>query len=255
MRLTVLGSGTSSGVPTIGCTCRTCTSSDPRDRRTRPSVWITTDQASIVIDTSSDFRAQCLSQGVGRLDGVVYTHHHFDHIAGFDDLRAFNYTSRRPVELFVMQETLTHLQHVFNYAFARDESNQSSTPSVHVNLVGDETFEVAGVRLTPIPLLHGNMRVNGYRFGSAAYCTDCNYISPDSIDALRGVDVLILDALRPTPHPTHFTIDQAVEVARAIGARETYFTHIAHDILHDEVEQDLPDGIHLAYDGLTFDIA
>lgn len=254
MRLTVLGSGTSSGVPTIGCGCRTCTSVDPRDQRTRPSVWITTDSASIVIDTSSDFRTQCLIHDVRRLDGVIYTHHHFDHIAGFDDLRAFNYTARRPVELYAMPETLNHLRHVFNYAFAQDNSNPSSTPSVQVTLLTEKPFQIAGIEFTPIPLQHGNMRVNGYRFGNAAYCTDCNYISPESMEAIRGVDVLILDALRQIPHPTHFTIEQAVNVARAIGARETYFTHIAHDILHDEVEQTLPDNIHLAYDGLAIDL-
>jgi len=197
---------------------------------------------------------QCIDNGVARLDGVIYTHHHFDHIAGFDDLRAFNYTSRKPVPLYLMTETLTQLQHVFSYAFYRDPANPSSTPLIDITQIGERPFTVASVEFTPIPLMHGPMRVNGYRFGRAAYCTDCNQIPPQSFELLQDLDVLILDALRLTPHPTHFSIEQAVEAALRIGARTTYFTHIAHDILHEEVEQSLPDSIHLSYDGLQIDM-
>lgn len=251
LQLTILGSGTSSGVPTVGCTCPTCTSSDPKDRRTRPSIWIATKNASVIIDTSSDFRAQCLLHNVSQLDGIVYTHHHFDHIAGFDDLRAFNYTSRKPVRIYLMAETLTHLRHIFDYAFAPDGANPSSTPSVDATVITDEPFVISDIQFTPVPLLHGDMRVNGYRFGNAAYCTDCNQIPPSSIPLLANLDVLILDALRLTPHPTHFTVQEAVDMALRIGARQTYLTHIAHDILHAEVDKALPDNIHLGHDGLT----
>jgi len=186
---------------------------------------------------------------------VIYTHHHFDHIAGFDDLRAFNYTSRSPVPLYVMSETLAHLKHVFNYAFDHDEENLSSFPVVHISEIDESPFVVAGMEVIPIPLLHGSMRVNGYRIGPAAYCTDCNAIPEESYARLRGLDLLILDALRLTPHPTHFSVNQAVDVARRIGARRTYFTHIAHDVLHMSVEAELPEGIFLGYDGLTLDVA
>lgn len=250
----MLGTGTSSGVPTIGCTCGTCRSMDPRDSRTRPSIWITDNDTSIIIDTSSDFRQQCLTHNITRLDGVVYTHHHFDHIAGFDDLRAFNYASGRPVPLFMTIETLHNIRQVFRYAFGQDEQNQSSIPLVDVTEIDDNPLSIANITFEPVPLAHGAMRVNGYRFGRAAYCTDCNAIPSTSFDLLHDLDVLILDALRLKPHPTHFTVDEAVAVAQRIGADRTYFTHIAHEILHETVQATLPFGIYLAYDGLTIDV-
>jgi phosphoribosyl 1,2-cyclic phosphate phosphodiesterase len=255
MRVTILGSGTSSGVPTIGCTCPTCTSTDPRDRRTRPSIWIEADNGtSIVVDTSSDFREQCLRAGVTRLDAVVYTHHHFDHIAGFDDLRAFNYVLRRPVPVYMMQETLDHVKRIFSYAFGEPADSGSSRPVIETTIIDHEPIEIDGVSILPIPLQHGSIRVNGYRIGRFAYCTDCNAIPASSWKLLDGVEVLILDALRDDPHPTHFTLDEAVEVARRIGAHTTYLTHIAHDLLHAEADSRLPDGVRLGYDGLQIQL-
>lgn len=254
MKITVLGSGTSSGVPTVGCTCPTCTSEDPRDNRLRTSIWIQSRGTSVVIDTSNDFRAQCLRAGIRSLDAVVYTHHHFDHIAGFDDIRAFNFIQRRPMQIYGMPETLGTIRRIFDYAFRQWGPRESSAPVVQDHEILDEPFEIGHVALQPLELRHGGMRVNGYRVGSFAYCTDCNAISERGRELLQGIDVLILDGLRPTPHPTHFTIDEAVETAREIGARMTYLTHIAHDLKHEEASRSLPPGVELAYDGLEIDL-
>lgn len=255
VKVTMLGSGTSSGVPTIGCTCPTCLSNDPRDKRMRPSIMLTSGSNQIIIDTSSDFRRQCLHWNVSRLDAVLYTHHHFDHIAGFDDLRAFNFIGRRPVPIYLMRETLTHLQRIFDYAFEAAKRDQSSAPVVDPVVIDDRPFTIGGFPCLPIPLQHGNMRVNGYRFGPFAYCTDCNEISDVGYERLDGVTYLILDALRYRPHPTHFTLEEALEVAERIGASRTWFTHIAHDLLHEEVEASLPEGVRLGYDGLEIEFS
>lgn len=254
MKITFLGSGTSSGVPTIGCRCAVCVSEDPRDKRLRPSVWLQDGERSILIDTSSDFRQQCLRSGIERLDAVVYTHHHFDHIAGFDDLRAFNFTSRSAIPIFAMPETISNIQNVFSYAFGARTNTGTSVPVVTIVPVLDEPFDVAGLTWTPLALRHGAMRVNGYRIGNFAYCTDCNGFSESALERLKGVEVLVLDALRHTPHPTHYTVDEAVAVAQSIGARMTYFTHIAHEVLHRDVERRLPTGLQLAYDGLEINV-
>lgn len=254
MRVTVLGSGTSSGVPTIGCNCATCRSTDPRDQRLRTSVWIEQGTTSIVIDTSSDFRTQCLRAGINRLDAVVYTHHHFDHIAGFDDLRAFNFAQHAPMPIYLMDETLEHMTRIFSYAFTPVANSGSSRPQIDPTIIDLEPFTIGETMLLPLPLRHGAIRVNGYRIGDFAYCTDCNRIDDVSWERLEGTRILILDALRYTVHPTHFTVDQAVETARRIGAEQTYLTHIAHEILHADGDTRLPDGINLAYDGLQFEL-
>jgi phosphoribosyl 1,2-cyclic phosphate phosphodiesterase len=253
MKITVLGSGTSSGVPTIACTCTTCTSDDPRDNRLRTSIWIQTGGTSLIVDSSNDFRQQCLRAGVERLDAVVYTHHHFDHIAGFDDIRAFNFVQRRPMRIYGMIETLTQLRRIFDYAF-QSGPRENSAPVVEPIEIDDGPFTVGTVTIQPLELYHGSLRVNGYRVGGFAYCTDCNLIPDRTRELLEGVDVLILDALRYTPHPTHFTIEEAVAAARQIGARMTYLTHISHDVRHAEGNAGLPEGIRLAYDGLTIEL-
>lgn len=253
-QITILGSGTSSGVPTIGCTCPTCVSTDLRDKRLRPSIWIRNRETTIVIDTSSDFRQQCLNSRIQRLDAVIYTHHHFDHIAGFDDLRAFNYHTRGPVPIYLMRETLTELSSVFRYAFSDIGTNESAIPLVQTNIVDTAPFDVGSFTFIPLPLMHGRMRVNGYRIGNFAYCTDCNFISDMALERMENLDVLVLDALRLSRHPTHFSLEQAIEAAQKIGARQTYFTHIAHDIKHKDVESTLPESLRLAYDGLEIEM-
>ncbi len=216
----------------------------------RPSIWVQKDNESIIIDSSSDFRAQCLRWNIGSLDAVIYTHHHYDHIAGFDDLRAFNFKSRKPMPVYGMEETLGEIRRMFSYAFSRDSKNLSSSPVVDPEIIDDEVFTVGSLEILPVPLIHGHMRVNGYRIGDFAYCTDCNIVPEDAYQRLEGVKTLILDGLRFSAHPTHLTVDEAIEIAQRVGAEQTFLTHIAHDILHEEVQKTLPPKIYLAYDGL-----
>ncbi|MDB5034247.1 MAG: beta-lactamase domain protein [Chlorobi bacterium] len=254
MKVTFLGSGTSTGVPTVGCTCAICRSSDPRDKRLRPSVWVEFHDTSIILDTATDFRQQCLRAGIDKLNAVIYTHHHFDHIGGFDDLRAFNFKMGRPIPIYGMPETLDCLRQMFAYAFTDSANQESSRPHIIAHTILDDPFDVDGHMITPLRLSHGRMRVNGYRIGNFAYCTDCNAISEEAAEQLQGIDTLVLDALRFTQHPTHFTLQQAIDMAERLGPRRTYFTHIAHEIGHAEVDSTLPASMSLAYDGLILDI-
>ncbi len=254
MRVTVLGSGTSSGVPVIGCPCPTCLSDDPHDQRLRPSILLETEDTALVFDTSTDFRQQMLRAAVKHLDAVVFTHHHCDHVAGFDDIRAFNFISGQALPIYTLPETLAALQRMFSYVFTPPEQIGGGIPQIVPTVIDAEPFAVNGLEVVPIPLKHGIMRVNGYRIGDFAYCTDTNYIPPESFELLDGVKVLILDALRYRRHPTHFTVDEAIETAFRIGAERTYFTHIAHQIKHADLSSQLPDGIELAWDGLVIDV-
>ena len=254
VRGTILGSGTSSGVPVIGCQCATCRSGDTRDTRLRASMMLETNGTRILIDTSNDFRAQMLGHGVRSLDAILYTHHHFDHISGFDDIRAFNYISGKPMDCYATEPTIRYIQHVFSYAFKTVVPPGGGVPLITMHVIEPaKPFAAAGVEIMPIPLKHGTLDVMGFRLGSVAYCTDCNAIPEQSLPLFHGVDVLILDALRYKPHPTHFTLDEAIAVARRIGARRTYFTHIAHEIKHADAEPLLPESIRIAYDGFTFE--
>lgn len=248
-KVILLGSGTSTGVPTIACTCPTCLSDDPRDKRLRPSLLYQSDTTTIVFDTSSDFRTQMLRYAVSSLDAIVFTHHHFDHIGGFDDIRPYNFFSGgKPMPLYLMKETLIALQTTFPYAFGKVEQLGGGVPIVETTIINTTPFTIGDVTLIPIPMYHGAMRVNGYRIGNFAYCTDTNYIPDTSLQLLTDLDVLILDALRYEPHPTHFTIDQAIDIVRILKPRKTYFTHIAHQVKHAECQ--LPYSIELGYDGL-----
>lgn len=254
MEIIILGSGTSMGVPMAGCDCRVCQSNDPKDKRLRTSVFIRTDNARILIDTSADYRQQMLRENIRDLDAVLYTHHHVDHILGMDDLRSFNLLNRHSIPLYGMAETMENIRRVFTYAF-NNEKQASSIPMLEINIINDQPFQVADVPVIPIPLFHGKMPVLGFRIGNFAYCTDVSFIPETSYDLLKNVDVLILDALRYRPHPTHFSIDEAVAEAQKIAAGKTYFTHISHQVLHAEAEAALPENIHLAYDGLRFNLS
>ncbi len=253
VRLTVLGSGTSHGIPMIGCDCAVCRSDDPRDRRTRPSVVFSFDDRHVLVDTGPELRLQALAAGLRHVDAVLYTHHHADHIVGLDDLRRFNALARAPLPVHGSAATLRGLRAMFPYAFREDPDYPSSKPNL-VPVEIDGEFELFGRRVVPIPLLHGTMPVLGFRIGDVAYCTDCSAIPPESWKLLEGLQVLILDGLRRRPHPTHFNITQAVEVAGRIGARRTYFTHIAHELGHRQTNAELPDGMELAYDGLVIEV-
>jgi phosphoribosyl 1,2-cyclic phosphate phosphodiesterase len=249
-RFTILGSGTSSGIPTIACNCPTCTSIDTRDKRLRTSLLIETETTTILIDTSPDFRQQMLTNNVQKLDAVLFTHSHFDHIGGFDDLRAFNYKTRKPVDIYVNEDTLAKLKRTFFYAFEPPEQLGGGVPVVKINFIGAEPIQIGDLTIIPIPLLHGKLSVLGFRIGTFAYCTDTNLIPDESMKLLEGVEILVLDALRYHSHPTHFTIDEAVEVSRKLKPKMTYLTHIAHEVKHREAEELLPENVRIAYDGL-----
>jgi phosphoribosyl 1,2-cyclic phosphate phosphodiesterase len=255
IKVTLLGTGTSTGIPVIGCRCRICTSSDPRDRRMRCSCYVDADGVRLVIDTGPDFRRQALREGIVELDAVLFTHHHFDHVAGLDDLRPFLFHNRRPIPCYARKNTVAVLQNMFKYIF--EDGSYPGVPDLVLEEIS-EPFYVESrtsphkrIQVIPIEAYHGKLPLFGYRIGRFAYLTDTNSIPESSLDLLGDLDVLVLDALRKERHPTHFNIDEAVETAGRIDAAETYFVHMTHSILHAEVDARLPERIHLGYDGLT----
>jgi phosphoribosyl 1,2-cyclic phosphate phosphodiesterase len=246
----VLGSGTSHGVPMIACDCPVCTSDDPRDQRSRCSVFVRCGQTNLLIDTAPELRLQCVACDVRRVDAVLFTHHHADHVVGLDDVRRFNWLQREPLRCYGVPRTTQALRRMFLYAFEGEPYAQHSRPALELIDIDKQPFDIGDALVVPIPLMHGPTPVFGFRLGRFAYCTDCNAVPAESWPLLEGLDVLILDAVRKTPHPTHYHLDEAMAVARRVGARMTYFTHIAHEIKHEDVEAELPEGMGLAYDGL-----
>lgn len=253
LRLEMLGSGASFGVPVIGCRCPACTSSDPHDQRARSSIRLQWEDTQVVIDSGPDFRMQCLRSGITRLDAIWYTHAHADHTAGLDDLRPFCKPDQAlPVR--AQQSTLDELFHRHSYAFQNAPNPYGvSKPTLQTFLI-DGPFEEGGLRVIPIPVKHGPFDVLGFRVGNLAYITDVNEIPPSSMELLKGLEVLVLTGLRPKPHPTHFHLDAAVEVAREIGAPRTIFTHMTHDLTHEQLLARLPEGIEPGWDGLAVEI-
>jgi phosphoribosyl 1,2-cyclic phosphate phosphodiesterase len=247
--ITVLGSGTSTGVPTIGCECEVCTSTDPRDNRLRPSILVRYAGHGILVDTTPDFRAQALRAPIERIDAILYTHAHADHILGLDDVRPFNYRQRGAIPIYAKQGTLDAIQRVFRYAFD-PEPSQTSIPRLKLHAIGEEPFDLFGLTVTPLPVNHGKAEILGFRFGRAAYITDQSDIPDTTKEKLRDLDVLFLDALRYKPHPTHSTVAQALKWVEELQPRRAYFTHMCHDLGHARTEASLPAGVHLAYDGL-----
>lgn len=260
MRFLILGSGTSTGVPLPGCKCETCNSTDPKDSRNRTSAALILDSGqTILIDTSPDLRHQVKAFGIKTVDAVVYTHYHADHILGFEDLRPFNFLSKKAIPIFATQETLSELSRFFSYVFSPSPEYEGGllTQVVSNSFNFESEFQVIGVRVIPLRLLHGSMIVAGFRIGDLAYCTDCNSVPDETLKKLKGVKTLILDALRWTKdgsHKTHFSVEQAIEVAREVGAERTYLTHMTHSILHERDSKMLPPGISFAYDGLEIAI-
>jgi len=238
------------GVPTLGCCCRVCTSDDPRNVRSRPSIAVQWPDQTVVIDTGPDFRSQALRERIGHVDAVFYTHAHADHILGFDDLRPLSFRHPGGLALYADERTATVLERVFEYTFSPHAKYPTRARVDLRRLNGHESAEVAGVRFQRVPLLHGELSVAGFRFGSAAYLTDMSSIPDTSLPLLEGLDVLIIDALRKQPHPSHANIDQALGWVERLEPRSTLFIHMSHELEHAETENELPPHVRLAYDGL-----
>ena len=253
MQVVFLGTGTSTGVPLPTCGCEVCRSNDPRDARLRPSILLRWGGATVLVDTSTDLRQQALTERLPRIDAVLYTHAHADHIFGLDDIRMFNWVLGGPMPVYGSPNTLAALRRTFWYVFEDVEAG-GGKPLVDLHEV-EAPFELLGRTVTPVPLHHGTLPILGYRIGPFAYLTDVSAIPEPSYALLRGLDVLVLSALRHRPHPTHFHLARAIEEARKIGAARTLFTHIAHEVSHAAVARELPAGIELAYDGLRLEIA
>jgi phosphoribosyl 1,2-cyclic phosphate phosphodiesterase len=267
--LTFLGTGTSMGIPTLGCDCEVCGSAvpngpddapaSPHNRRTRPSVLIAWEGHNVVIDTGPDFHAQAIREGIRRLDAVFYTHGHADHILGMDDLRPLSFHNRPALPLYADNATADTLERIFDYTFRNERRYPTSARVALHRLAGTpgEEVDLFGARFVRVPVTHGNQTITGWRFGSAAYLTDLNDIPAESLPLLTGLDVLVLDALRRQPHPTHSTLENSIALVEKIQPRRAFFTHMSHDLDHDSTNATLPPHIRLAYDGLklTFDIA
>ncbi|HLJ18004.1 MAG TPA: MBL fold metallo-hydrolase [Bryobacteraceae bacterium] len=251
--ITVLGSGTSVGVPMIGCQCSVCRSHDPRDNRLRPSILIRFDGRAVLIDTTPDFRQQALRASIERVDAVLFTHSHADHIMGLDDVRPYNFRQKTIIPIYGSSETIDNVRKSFHYIFDPRET-ESSIPRLETHVITPEPFELFGSPFVPIPLNHGRGLVYGFRFGRAAYLTDHSGIPEESLARLRDLDVLFLDALRHKPHPTHSTIERSLQWVEQLSPKRTYFTHICHDLPHAHTEEQLPDYVRLAYDGLEITV-
>ncbi len=251
MRVTVLGSGTSSGVPMIGCRCPVCTSPEPKNKRTRASVTVELSGGTVLIDTSTDLRQQALSCEIERVDAVLYTHAHADHLHGIDELRVYNLRQLKEIPCYASREVAGRIRAYFDYIFDQEES-PSFRPFLELVEI-DGPFEILGETVVPIPLLHGDLQVLGFRLGDFAYLTDVSEIPEESFELLEDLDLLVLDALRPRPHPTHFGIEQALSVVERLKPGRTALTHLSHLIDHGSTSRELPVGVELAFDGMVFE--
>jgi len=253
LTITFLGTGTSQGVPVIGCPCHVCQSLDFRDKRFRSSMHLEINSLSLVIDTGPDFRMQMLREGIKRLDAVLFTHEHKDHTAGLDDIRPFNFYQQADIPVFGRKVVLDQLQREYAYIFS--DKKYPGVPQVACIEIDHLPFQINGIQITPLPVLHYKLPVLGFRIGDFSYITDANHIPEETYALLEGTEVLVLNALQKEPHISHFTLEQAVVQAQKIGAKKTYFTHISHRLgAHDDVEKELPPGIFLGYDGLKLQL-
>ncbi len=249
-KLTFLGTGTSQGVPLIACPCEVCHSTDERDKRLRSSVAIEHQGISIVIDTGPDFRQQMLRAEIDSIDAVLYTHGHKDHVAGLDDIRAYNFILGKPIDLYLDQHTEEGIRQEYSYIFA--DKKYPGIPQVELHrATALQPIDLEGLSILPIPVMHAQLPVLGYRIGDLSYITDANFISEEAMEALSGSKILVLNALRHEKHISHFSLTEALEIAKQVGATQTYFTHISHQLgKHSDVADTLPDGVQLAYDTL-----
>lgn len=249
LKITVLGSGTSVGVPTVGCHCAVCQSEDPRDNRLRPSILISYDGHNVLVDTTPDFRAQALRARIDHLDAIVFTHSHADHILGLDDVRPYNFRQKGQIPIYAAADTMEVIRRVYQYIFD-GVKRESNVPQLATHVLDGGVFDLFGLEFRPVRVLHGSAWIYGFRFGAAAYLTDHSDIPEESMQALCGLDVLFLDALRHKPHPTHSTVDRSIKTVERLSPRRAFFTHISHDLAHERTESLLPPNVRLAYDGL-----
>jgi phosphoribosyl 1,2-cyclic phosphate phosphodiesterase len=256
LRVTLLGTGTSHGVPMIGCECAVCRSSDPRDRRTRPSILLEVDSPlggvrSVLVDTATDLREQALTHRISRVDAILFTHSHADHILGLDEVRRFNVIQKAPIPCYADERTLDDLRRTFAYIFNPPPTG-GGVPKITLFRIGGP-FVLGALEIVPVPLLHGHRPILGFRIGEFAYLTDCSRIPDESWPLLDGVRTVVLDALRDRPHPTHFSVAEALEAVARLSPERAYFTHICHDLPHAATCARLPAGVQLAYDGLVLE--
>lgn len=252
MRITILGSGTSLGTPVIGCDCSVCKSPDPRNHRLRASILVETAHQRLLVDVGPDFRAQALRENIRALDAVLVTHEHSDHIAGLDDLRVFGWYARRPVIIYSSRTVKEFIETRFDYAF-RPPQEGTGVPALDLRII-EEPVQLDDVRITPLTVMHGIWEILAFRFNDFAYVTDCSRMPDASKAKLNGVRCLVLNALRREPHPTHLSLDEAIALGWEIGAEQTWFTHMTHDLEHEATNKTLPPGFALAYDGLKIEV-
>jgi phosphoribosyl 1,2-cyclic phosphate phosphodiesterase len=253
LKITFLGTGTSSGVPMIGCDCEVCISTDKKDKRLRSSILVQSAKTSLIVDTGPDFRYQVLRENIRHLDAVLFTHPHKDHLAGLDDIRAFNFFSKQPMQVYADSLTEEAVRRDFYYAFS--DTKYPGIPEINMNTITLAPFTVGDIQVTPVLVWHFKMPVMGFRFGKFTYITDANRIDDSEKEKIKGTEVLVLNALRKTEHISHFSLGQAIELAQEINPKQTFFTHISHQLgKHAEVETELPDHIHLAYDRMVLEL-
>lgn len=254
MQITFLGTGTSNGIPVIGCDCVVCKSDDPRDKRTRTSAVVRVDGQVILIDTTPELRVQALSHGLTRIDAVMYTHAHADHVAGFDDLRSFNYINQDKLDVYADPLTASIIEERFSYAFSKPFPFFGGKPDLRLRQF-EGPFNIGRTHVTPFPVSHGGWTVQGFRFDDLVYLTDAKVIPPSSIETMRDADVLVINALRETRHPVHLSISEALDVIAEVRPKRAYLVHMSHEVSHAETSDRLPANVQLAYDGLTVDVS
>lgn len=249
MKVTFLGTGTSMGVPIIGCKCEICQSQNPKDQRFRSSVLVSVDNKNFIVDTGPDFRMQCLKNHVQHIDAVLITHIHRDHIAGLDDIRPFCYQQKAFIPVYGSEYVCQRLERDFSYCFG--ENRYPGVPDIELHRIDDQPFEVFGVKVIPIIVMHAKMKVDAYRFDNFTYITDASFISEESVKKIEGTEYLVVNALRKEPHPSHFTLQQALDLISRINPKHAWITHVGHTLgFYDEVQSTLPENVTLAYDGL-----
>ncbi len=253
-KLTFLGTGTSQGIPMIGCGCEVCSSTDPQDKRLRSSVFVEYEGLKILVDAGPDFRYQMLREGITNVDAILLTHNHKDHTGGLDDIRAFNYLEKKATQIYCEKYVEESLRMEYSYAFA--ENKYPGAPEWEVHIIDEQPFSIKGVTIVPIRGKHFRLPVLGYRFGDIAYCTDMNHIPEEEFSKLEGLEHFIINCVRRGRHISHFSLEEAIEVARRVGARNTWLTHMSHQLpKHRLLSEELPDGIRPAYDGLVIDFS